>query len=105
MRSVSVLPLLAILLPLSNAAAQNIARCSVPGVGFIANNTIEQCARIGQAYRGQANWGSHQLSMAYGRLVVDGRAASMVANESGTYGSLSQRCQRGDIRACQQHRD
>jgi len=78
------------------------ASCSVPGVGFIANNTVDQCARIGQAYKGQSVWGGHQLSMAYGKLMIDGQPAGMVANPSGTYGSLSQRCENGDQQACQQ---
>lgn len=77
------------------------AQCSVPGVGFIANNTIDQCARIGQAYQGRSLWGGHQLSMQNGNLMVDGRPAGRVQNPSGTYGSLSQRCHNGDLQACQ----
>ena len=78
------------------------ASCSVPGVGFIATNTIDQCARIGQAYKGQSVWGDHQLSMANGKLMIDGQPAGMVPNPSGTYGSLQQRCTNGDQQACLQ---
>jgi hypothetical protein len=46
MRFANYLPLLAIVAPPSDAAARNQAQRSVPGVGFTANNIIEQCACI-----------------------------------------------------------
>lgn len=80
------------------------ARCSIPGVGYIATNTLAQCARIAQASPGgRGVWGGHSISMAYGNLVVDGRPAGRVRNPSGTYGSLTQRCTAGDTQACAQY--
>ncbi len=76
--------------------------CMIPGVGFIANNRIDECARIAQAYKGQGIWGGHELQMTNGNLMLDGRSAGKVPNYSNTYGSLSQRCQSGDSVACDQ---
>jgi hypothetical protein len=82
------------------ALAQAREPCSVPGVGFVANNTIAECARIGQAAQGHSVWGGHTLVTQNGRVLIDGRAQALVVNPSGTVGSLSQRCARGDQGAC-----
>ena len=88
----------------NTAIAQNDRQpCNIPGVGFIANNTIDECARIAQAAKGIGNWGGHTIMMSNGRLIVDGRPAGIVPNQSGSLGSLSEQCQKGDINACHQY--
>jgi hypothetical protein len=94
---------LAAILTMTVTASAQVAPCRLPGVGFIANNTLEQCARLAQAYQGGGIWGQHRIQMAFGNLAVDGAPVGRVRNPSGTFGSLTQRCTQGDIGACNQY--
>jgi len=92
------------LFTLVTPAFAQVAPCRLPGVGFIANNTLDQCARLAQAYHSQGHWGGHRIQTDANSMVyVDGRAIGRVRNASGTFGSLMQRCQRGDVAACNQY--
>jgi hypothetical protein len=89
------------LFTLAIPAFAQFAPCYLPGVGFVANNTLDQCASLAQDYQVQGNWGGHSIQTDANSMVyVDGQAVGRVQNPSGAYGSLLQRCQRGDVAAC-----
>jgi hypothetical protein len=90
--------------------AQENAPCYVNVNGqfmHVVTGTLESCARTiqaagyGQVAVGQ--WGNHEVAVDQNsNIYVDGQPAGRARNPSGTYGSLMQRCQNGDIRACEQ---
>lgn len=94
------------------ATAQDSAPCQVSVNGrlmHVITGTLVSCARTIQATRsgyGQVavgGWGHHHVAVDQNSAVyVDGRPVGRARNVSGTYGSLSDRCQSGDGAACGQ---
>jgi hypothetical protein len=92
--------------------AQQSAPCYVNVNGqlmHVITGELESCARTIQATRpahgqmAQGAWGDHQVAVDQNSNVyVDGQPAGRAQNLSGTYGSLSDRCARGEVAACDQ---
>jgi hypothetical protein len=69
---------------------------------FMFNGTLDMCARTAQAAKGTGTFGGRPIQMDEdSSLTMDGEYQGRVMNPSGTYGSLSQRCNRGDTDACE----
>ena len=97
-----------------NVYAQETAPCYANVNGqlmHVITSTLESCARTIQATRpgyGQmasGRWGGHQVAVDQNSNVyIDRQLVGRARNLSGGYGSLSDRCQRGDVAACHQWR-
>ena len=102
------------LIALSNTYAQERAPCYAMVNGqlmHLVTGSLVSCARTIQATRqghgqiAKGRWGSHEVAVDQNSSVyVDGEAVGRAKNPSGTYGSLSDRCQSGDAAACEQWR-
>ena len=97
----------------SSGATQPTAECytyTSAGWVYIANNTLESCARIARASAfgtdpGFGAWAGHLIAVDFNSVLYAHSQngwyfVGLVRNENGSYGSLSDRCLRGDISAC-----
>jgi hypothetical protein len=107
---VSVVALGALAFTGQRADAQETAPCYAQFQGrllFMFHGTLASCARTIQAAKsghlGYGRWGSAQVQVdASSTVYVNGQSVGVVRNPSGTTGSLSDRCFRGDVQACHQ---
>lgn len=90
--------------------AQETAPCYAGFQGslmFMFNGTLVSCARTIQAAKsgqvGYGAWGGAQVAIDAASMVyLNGQPVGIARNVNGTTGSLSDRCLRGDVQACNQ---
>jgi hypothetical protein len=95
-----------VLITFPRLATAQTAPCRVLHGGMniaVGTMTLDACARTIQASQGLGSWGGQRVNTdGQGGVYVNGQFVGRAMNPSGTYGSLRDRCLRGDVAACDQ---